>query len=347
MVFASSCTWAPARMPYVVWCMDGSPGGMVQNQPQGKQLAPIGPKRTVSVHSFEIKLGVGSPTTFTIGGGSGNTAASSATMTGTIAVPNPADFGAGLSDVMITVLTESNAFTAIDLPNAHDVGAAPVIADRPQYLIKAVVTEISCRERSGGITIGVFGGGQGQYENKVTLDVRLVDPLTSMKATGKKTSKGSMFGLAKFSGGSCWDPVTKVLDLSFSDFQSSPLAEAARLAIEDSVKKLKDKVAKRPWEAAVLRIVPEKAGLEIYLSLPGDCGLNIGEKLEICRYGDGIVDPKTGQVVGRTRPKPFGLVEVFMTDTDKIICKPIGDLKDRLADGQGLFVRLPRSQSMV
>lgn len=124
----------------------------------------------------------------------------------------------------------------------------------PDVLLRAVVIDVSCRKRSVGLALGDLGGGQGQFENKVVMDVRLVDPVTnlvidSVKATGKKTSKSSIFSLAKESN---FDPTNKVLDLSYSDFEASPLMDAARLATEDAVKKLIEKSQRRPWEAKVI-----------------------------------------------------------------------------------------------
>lgn len=310
---------------------------------------PIGPKRTVAVTSFDVKIGASNPTTFTFGGGLNNNSGSGGATNGTIAIPNAAEFGSGLTEVMITVLTDTKAFTVIDVPAPSQLGGAtaPTTGDLPQYYMKAVVSEVSCRERSGGINFGGLGVGQGQYENKVTLDVRLIDPTTnvvieSVKATGKKTSTSSMFG-GSYAFGSIYDPDTKVLNLSYGDFESSPLAEAARLAIQDAATKLRDKVGKRPWESAVLKVMQEDSGLELYLNLPGDCGLKVGDKLELCRYGEEILDPKTNLPVGRTRPKVMGTVEVFMTDADRVICKPTGTLTTTLTiTDAGLFVRLPR-----
>lgn len=311
-------------------------------------VANFGPKRTISVQSFEVKLAQGGSSGFTFGGGSGNTAATGSSGLSLIAIPNPADFGSGLSDVMITSLTESEAFTVLEMPPAVE-GAPPTVPPvLPQFMMKAVVTEVSCRERGGGLSIAGLGGSQGQYENKVTLDVRLADPTTqvvleSVKATGKKTAKGSIFGYKTYPGGSIWNPQTSVLDLTFADFESSPLAEAARLAMQDAVKKLREKVAKRPWEAAVLKVVTEDTGVEIYINLPGDCGLKVGDKLELCRYGEEILDPKTGQIVGWTKAKVLGSVEVAATDTERVICKPRSELASISDSTDGLFVRFPRA----
>lgn len=318
------------------------------------QERPSGPKRSVAVFSFEIKVNPSGSDSFSLGGAFGDSYGSAATSIGTISIPDPSEFGSGLADMMITGLTESKSFVVIDLPRpreAVDLGGPPeteLPPVRPQYWLKASVTEVSCRRKSGGINIGGVGGGQGSYENVVTLDVRLVDPVThevieSVKSTGKKTAKSSIFSASKYAGGSIWHPATKVLDLTFADFQSCPLAEAARLAIADAVKKLGERAAKRPWEATVVHVSRDGGNTEIYLNVRSDCGLVVSQILELSVQGDKILDPETGLVIGRTRPKFVGRIAVSRLDADIVICKPVESLAQNTDLVQpGLIVRLPQ-----
>jgi len=312
--------------------------------------AMVGPKRSVSVLPFDIRLTQGSGSSgVSFGGGFNNTSANGASSDGTISIPNPAEFGSGLATVMITALTDSRGFSVIEMDEPPANGAlvqTPASASKPQYIVRAVVTEMTCRQRSGGISIGGIGAGQGQYENKIVIDARLIDPVTyavieSVTATGKKTSKGSIFQATKYAGGSMWFPATKVLDLTLTDFQASPLADASRLAVEDAVKKLIEKASKRAWEAYVIRVIQEDTGPEVYLDVESDCGLKNGDSLDLCQPGEELTDPKTGRVVGRARPKVLGRLTVFQTDADRVICKPVAELADKpelLA--AGLLVRL-------
>lgn len=334
----------------------GNAGGVAPGQGSKSSLPQIvGPKRTVSVFSFDIKIGIssGGPD-LTIGAGGGNVSGGGAATPVTIAIPNAVEFGAGLGDIMASALTESKAFVVLDPPAATTgtigVGAPEVNpagdAPLPQYLLRAVLTEISCNLKGGGINISVLGLGQKSFENKVTLDVRLVDPTTNVildtvKATGKKTSKSAVWGANKDKLDSSGWPIGKVYDLSFSDFESSPLAEATRIAIEDAVKKLIDKANKRPWEAMVARIMEEETGQELYLNLDEDCGLKVGEKLELLMQGEPILDPVSKRVTGRTRAKPLGFVEVFQVDAESVICKPLDSLKESPIQAERpLIVRL-------
>lgn len=327
-----------------------STSAQAQNWPP-KRPEAYGPKRTVTIAPFEIKVAQTQPTGASLGVGFGTSSAATSQSVGTISVPNTAEFGTGLAEVATTVFTETTAFSVIDPlndPNAVSGGSTAPASATSQYLLKATITDISCRQRAAGIAIGIFGGGQGRFDNRVTIDVRLVDPVTgavieSIKATGSKQSKGSIFGLKKYEGGSSWDPGTKVLDLTYQDFESSSLGEACRLAVQDAATKLMARVAKRSWEASVLKIVEAHDILDVYLNLPGDCGLKVGDRLELCVAGEELTDPKTGKVVGRTKATVLGVIEVASIDNDTILCAAPKTLASSASSTQPMLVRLAKT----
>lgn len=315
----------------------------VQDKEAKKRPPLIPPKRLVAIASIDIKLTTGpAPNKVSFGAGLNNASASATAADGYIDIPNPSDFGEGLTDVMITSLTESKGFSVVDLPAGAAPGTGSPDEAVPELLVKAVIVEMSCRKRSGGLSIGDISGGHGQYENKVTMDVRLVDPVTnvvvdSVKATGRKTSKSSIFG-AKTYLGSIWDPNTKILDLSYGDFEDSPLAEATRLATQDAAKKLIEKAQKRPWEAKVIKVVQEDSGPEFYLNVGGDCGLKVGDKLNLLQLGEPIVDDKSGKVIGRTRSKLVASVEVLTLDEASVVCKVPSGAEPPILDEAASYV---------
>lgn len=323
----------------------------------------VGPKRTVQIPRVEIKLTHGNaPSGFSFGGGFNNNSVQGSAADGTIDVSNPQDFGDGLSELLVTSLTESRAFTVIEndppAPSPEEqlrpTGTGP---ERPtsQYILKAVITELSCHQRSGGLSIGAISGGQGQYQNKVVMDVRLVEPgtqavLETVRATGIKTSKSSIFGASQYTGGSMWIPATKILDLTFQDFSQSPLAEACRNAAKSAANDLVKKLSKRTWESNVLRFDSTGNGFDLYLDASGDCGLRVGDRLDFCKQGDPLTDRRTGVIVGRTRPTKLGQLEVAITSEERLICRPVPEFADQLKalaaaaedpNGPVYIVRLP------
>ena len=327
-----------------------SASSQAQNWPP-KRPETYGPKRTVTIAPFEIKVAQTAPTGTSLGIGFGNTSAATAQSVGTIAVPNIGEFGTGLAEVATTVFTETTAFTVMESvvdPNAAQGGAPAAAPLTSQYLLKATITDIACRQRSAGLAVGIFGGGQGRFENRVTVDVKLIDPNTgavveSIKATGSKQSKGSIFGLQKYEGGSTWNAGTKVLDLTYQDFESSSLGEACRLAIQDAAAKLMTRVGKRSWEASVLKVVEAESALDVYLNLPGDCGLKVGDRLELCIAGDELTDPKTGKVVGRTKATVLGVIEVSSIDNDTVLCSAPKALAGSTSSTQPMVVRIAKA----
>ncbi len=313
---------------------------------QGTPKKPevTGPKRLVAISSFEVKLGVPqSGPQVTVGASIGNTSASGTGQDGTIAIANPDEFSQGLTDMLVTALVGSNLFRVLD-PGAGAAGDSLA----PQFLIRASVTEMTCRFRQGGGGIGGVSFGQGSYENKVVLDVRLVDPLTnevieSVRAEGKKSSKSSILGAEKYKGGSLWNPGRKLLDLKYADYASSPLYDATRLSVEDAVKRLRSKILAKPWEAGVVSVVQEEDGLDLYLNLDGESGLKLGDTLELYRLGNEIRDATTGRVLGRTKPKLLGLLQVTSTEETFVIARPTGEIsEDILTNSILLVVRQPK-----
>jgi curli biogenesis system outer membrane secretion channel CsgG len=312
-------------------------------QLQPAPQVPIGPKRQVMVSPFTIRTGLerNSPAlsfsagSTALGGSSGLGGYSTAAG---LMIENPAEFGAGLADIMVTVLTGSNAFIVFDASSTS--GSDESAPKRlPQFIVKGSLIEFSCRQRSGGGGVFGIGGKHGQFEHKVVFEIRLVEPLSdvvveALTVTGKKTSKSSSVGVMSHGQ----------LLLNYEDFQDSPLADAARLALGDAVKKLMEKANKQPWEARVIDVVQEDSGPEIYLDVSGDCGLKVGQRLEVLRPGKELIDPQSNRSIGRSRPTSLGFAEVLSLLGVAVTLKPLDSLKDdpRLKD-PGLVVRLKQS----
>lgn len=348
---------AAAAAPWTQLLTASATAAQAKDQRTQRRPALIPPKRVVAVQSIDIKLTKASGTGgASLGIGVGNASAGGSQSEGEITISNTQDFSEGVGAAMITSLTESKGFQVVDLPQSlqpsgmngtaqptsSEQATAPGDAEvQPDLVMRAVITNMSCRRRSGGLSIGDLSGGQGQFENKVTMDVRLVDPLTnlvvdSVRATGRKTSKNSIFGATKFS---TYNPAEKLLDLSFADFQESPLAEATRLATEDAVKKLIAKAQQRPWEAKVIQFVEEENGLEIYLNATAETGLREGDELVLIQRGEPITDKASGKVIGRKRDVTLGTVVVILADAERVICRSKGVLHPGLQLEQSLAVR--------
>lgn len=310
-----------------------------------------GPRRLVSVGQFEVRIAAATQgPTVSIGAGLNNTSASGSGSDGTIEISDAEDFGTGLSEMMVTALIDSNAFSVLETGEETEEGDSSPFSSEDslptgaQFYIKGTITELSCRQRSGSLSLGGLFGGKGEYENKVVLDVRMVNALTgqieeSVKAIGRKKAKGSIFGL-EHPFGSSWDPDTKILDLRFEDFESSPLGEATRAALEDAVKRLLKKAFLKPWEASVVKVLPAEDGLEFYLNVDSTCGLKVGDQLDLLRQGEQILDEKTKRILGRTRAIPLGLVVVTAFEGGVTICKAAEGIDESpLADTADLIVR--------
>jgi hypothetical protein len=245
---------------------------------------------------------------------------------------------------MVTEFSNSGGFIVLDVAPPGQSGNSVAQTEpplvKPQYWVRAAVTELTVRSTGGGLKIGGLGASRDNFINKVVMDVRLIDPSTSaviesVKASGQKGSKANfLHALAKDGSGQ------EIPVLGVQDIEGSPLGEASRLAIRDAIKQLTAKLAKHPWTATMTMPVTEDSKLVCYLTVGPECGLKVGTILEAFTPGQEVKDPDTGRILGRTKPTVHGLVRVWSTDGDLVSVETVGGWEMK----PGMLVRLVSSK---
>ena len=255
-----------------------------------------GPKRTVAVAHFDA---VGSFTS----------------------VHGGWDVGGGLSAMLTTALTESDRFIVLERGSLSTVMSEQQLAANgltnaqsgaqagnlfgAQILVMGSVTEFGQNNSGGGFSFGFTGSDLGgaispQFsKGYVAIDVRFVDSTTGQvvrSITVRKKIKSSAFaGSINFKG----------FSFGGNKFNSTPLGEACREAINEIAQKVAQEAAVMPWTG---RVVDAELG-EVYLNAGYNSNIHIGDSFKVYRVTKVLTDPTTGEVLGQ-RKRQIGTIEI-------------------------------------
>jgi curli biogenesis system outer membrane secretion channel CsgG len=171
----------------------------------------------------------------------------------------------------------------------------------------------------GGVRVGGIGiGGVGRRSAKavVQIDARIVDIRTAEilgVATGFGESKRS--GTTLIGGASVGGVAAGgAFDMSSSNFGSTILGEATRLAVDSLVTELVGASSKMTETvAAISGLVADVSGGELIINVGTTGGVRIGTEYNVVRPGREIRDPATGRVLRRTTT-PVGKIKITSAD---------------------------------
>ena len=176
----------------------------------------------------------------------------------------------------------------------------------------------------GGVRVGGIGiGGVGRRSAKavVQIDARIVDIRTAEilgVATGFGESKRS--GTTLIGGASVGGVAAGgAFDMSSSNFGSTILGEATRLAVDSLVTELVG-ASSRVTEtvAAISGLVADVSDNEVIINKGTRDGVRVGVEYEILRAGREIRDPATGRVLRRISER-VGKVKITQADEESAV----------------------------
>lgn len=284
-----------------------------QSPPAPPALVPV-PRKRVAVLGVEIKV-TGIASTVPLPSGDKKVV--------TLDIPQPAEFGTGLTDMLVTALVSSRRFIVVERAQMEDVlkekalhqagdvdPRTAVQAGRvlgAQILVRAAVTEMTQSKSVsgvGGLLKNVLERTESKAESTVGIDLKLVDI-----ATGQILQAVRASGRARASASS-----TNLLDPGFRvgsvQFRNSSLGEACREAIQNAVALIQRHTDSLPWEAMVADQGEEEGKTILYLNAGSDSGLLVGDVLEVIRPGKVIRDPQTQVEIGRAPGRRIGRCQV-------------------------------------
>lgn len=249
------------------------------------------------------------------------------------------DIGKGIADILVGQLVRNGSYSVIerkqldrvlqeqnfqqsgraDASTAAQLGRllgvdAMIIGSITQFGRDDKKVGIAGGARVGGIGIG--GIGRRQAKAVVQIDARIVDIRTAEilgVATGFGESKRSGTTLV---GGAAVGGVAAggAFDMSSSNFGSTILGEATRLAVDSLVTELVGASSKMTETvAAISALVADVSGRELVINVGTTGGVRVGSEYDVVRPGREIRDPATGRVLRRTTT-PVGKIKITSAD---------------------------------
>jgi curli biogenesis system outer membrane secretion channel CsgG len=268
--------------------------------------------------------------------------------TTTIAIPPPAEFARGLTEMMTTALVEAGRFVVLDrkalqqVLTEQDFGVsgrvnpetAPAIGQAigAQVLITGDITEFTYNKTSlaGNLSILQSLGARGeQIKAMVALDLRLIDAVTGEVVFSKRVE-----GDASATG------VQADINVSNQQFgtgvgTSTPLGKASREAIENAVEAIVEGLDRVPWSGRVVDV----RGTSVYVNAGSESGMRVGTELDVFAQQTALVDPETGVSLGAPDQK-IGRIRVAQVEEKYAVAQVLdgGDF------GRGNLVRIAGSR---
>jgi curli biogenesis system outer membrane secretion channel CsgG len=249
------------------------------------------------------------------------------------------DIGKGIADMLVGQLVRNGSYSVIERKqldrvlseqNFQQSGRADASTAAQLGRILGVdaiiigsITQFGRDDKrlgvGGGVRVGGVGiGGIGRRSSKaiVAIDARIVDIRTAEilgVATGFGESKRSGATLV---GGAAVGGVAAggAFDMSSSNFQSTILGEATRLAVDSLLTELVGAATRIQENVATISgLVADVSGEELVINVGTSAGVRVGTEYAVVRPGREIRDPATGRVLRRTTT-PVGKIKITSAD---------------------------------
>ena len=241
-----------------------------------------------------------------------------ASTTTTIAIPPPAEFARGLTEMLTTALVETGRFVVLERKaieqamTEQDFGAsgrvnpetAPTIGQAigAQVLITGDITEFTYQKSSLGGNLSILrsvGATGERIKAMVALDIRLIDAVTGEVVFSKRVE-----GDAAATGVSA---EIQISDQQFGTAMGShtPLGQASREALTGAVAAIVEGMKKVPWSGRVVEV----RDASVYVNAGSEAGIQPGMTLDVYAQSEALIDPETGVQLG-TPDRKVGTIRI-------------------------------------
>lgn len=253
------------------------------------------------------------------------------------------NLGSGMRDVLVDRLVATGRYHVIERGEIGSVmselkfqqsGATRTHAraelgrgKNVRYLIKGTITDFGHVASSSGFAdldlLGVFGSSARAV---MGLTLYVVDVETFEIIASESISESVRAGDI--------DIRAKYRNVAFggSVFHRTPLGRATARVIDRAVRRISGTIARRPWVPRLADVSPE-AG---YVTINGGVDRNVrtGAEFEVLEPGRPVVDPESGDVLGREASKVLGRVRISRVHDRYAVANIVGGRTGEFRIGQ-------------
>lgn len=250
--------------------------------------------------------------------------------TTTVGIPPPQEFARGLTEMLTTVLVNTNRFVVLEraqlqaVQQEQDLGASGRVNKETaagqgslmgaQALITGDISGFSySAEALGGNILNIIKGlnaGMTRVKAQVNIDLRLVDAATGEVLAAAK-GKGTATQTGVFT-----DLVRGDKKISLNASVATPLGQASRGALQDAVADLLLLLPKVAWA----RRIVEVRGGQVFINAGKADGIQVGDVFEVFQPGANLIDPESGRNLGAPERR-VGEIEVETVEERYAIAK--------------------------
>lgn len=228
------------------------------------------------------------------------------------------DLGSGMADQLTDSLIQSGQFVVLERQDLSDVIVEQDMASSgrfqksrsartgkltsAQIVIKGIISELETTAKGGnsGINIGGLRLGSKKQNVHIALLIRLID-----STTGEVLDSQRVEGSAK-SGGLNFGVDLGLVGFGTDSYKKTPIGKAIQMAMDDAVEFIAERLREEPYKGRVIKV----SGDVVYLSAGKKTGVSAGDVFSIESAGEELVDPETGELLGRDL-EFIGKAEVF------------------------------------
>ena len=254
----------------------------------------------------------------------------------------------GIEAIVIDSLSQTGRFRLVERTELSDVLAEQDLASsgrvaKPsgaktgnvlgaEYLVQLVVTDYETNTSGtdkgiGGLLtskVPLLGGVKaGSSQGRVGLNIRLIDAETSEITFTKQIEAVIKETNLSFGGAGLIGDVG--LGGFMSNYSKTPVGQAVIAGVNQAVFELIKQVGSKPAEGSIVKA----DAAQIYTNLGSDA-VAIGDRLQVMRKGEELIDPETGISLGGSMTS-LGEIEVAQVQEKFSIARPVslGTTPDR------------------
>ena len=250
--------------------------------------------------------------------------------TTTVAIPPPQEFARGLTEMLTTVMVNTNRFVVLEraqlqaIQQEQDLGASGRVNKETaaaqgslmgaQAMITGDISGFSySAEALGGNIMNIIKGlssGATRVKAQVNIDLRLVDAATGEVLAAAK-GKGTATQTGVFT-----DLVKDEKKISLNASVATPLGQASRSALQDAVADLLLLLPKVAWARRIIEVRES----QVFINAGKADGIKVGDVFDVFHPGAALIDPESGRNLGAPERR-VGEIEVETVEERYAIAK--------------------------